>query len=248
MNALARLKKLSIAAALGGVTLLALAQSGPDRGPQNRPGSAGGGGLREQRMDAGPDAAVFEGLSRDQRQSLREAFQKAQEKSRELGIKMREARQRMQDAIWSERLNESAIRERAKDVAKIEAELAIVRARVFASIRPKLSPDQIDRLRHLRGQMGDRLRERMRDRIQDRGGPGMGMRDRIQDRRGGDFGEGRPQQDRMQDRRRDGNEDLREPRDEVQGQRRDNGNDRTLPRRSPRAPRDQEPREDGDQR
>lgn len=199
--------------------------------------------MAQRRIEGSPEGRIFEGLSPDQRQSLREAFRKAQEKSRDLGSKMREARARLQDAIWAERMDESAIRDRAREVARIEAELAVVRARAFASIRPKLSPDQVERLRNLRGQVGDRLRDQLRQRFEDRERPDAGMRPMqgmrrdAQNRGDQASGDRPPMRQRLQDRRRGGSEDVPAPRDDIREERRpDGGGDRPRLRDAQRPP------------
>lgn len=123
--------------------------------------------IRRERMRPEPD-----GLEPEQRRALREAMQQVREKSRNLAEKLRASRAKLQDAIWSQNLRENVIREHMREVTKLETELALIRARALASIRPKLTQDQFERLRAARAELGDRVRERVRERIVDRARPG----------------------------------------------------------------------------
>ena len=60
---------------------------------------------------------------------------------------MRAARQELQEAIHAEKIDEQVIRDKAADVGKIEGNLAVIRAKAFAKIRPSLTPEQLARMK-----------------------------------------------------------------------------------------------------
>ena len=158
------------AVALATASATAFAQQEPDRprprrdaAPLDPPRVEREVEIRRERMRPGPD-----GLEPEQRRALREAMQQVREKSRNLAEKLRASRAKLQDAIWSQNLRENVIREHMREVTKLETELALIRARALASIRPKLTQDQLERLRSARAELGDRVRERVRERMVDR--------------------------------------------------------------------------------
>jgi len=67
---------------------------------------------------------------------------------RELEEKLRNARREAMRASVAREFNEQAIRERAMDVAKMEAEMAVIRARALSRVRPPLTATRSRRLQN----------------------------------------------------------------------------------------------------
>jgi Spy/CpxP family protein refolding chaperone len=86
-------------------------------------------------------------LTEEQRASLREAMEGQREKMRELEEKTRTARQGLLTAGLTEKFDEEAVRQKALNAAKFEAEITVLRARAFSKMRPPLSPEQIEKLK-----------------------------------------------------------------------------------------------------
>lgn len=64
--------------------------------------------------------------------------------------KMRTARRELQEAIHAEKVDEQVIHEKAAEIGKLEGDLAVIRAKAFAKIRPSLSPEQLARMKNMR--------------------------------------------------------------------------------------------------
>lgn len=102
------------------------------------PGMAAEGGL----------GRVLMVLTPEQRQSLREVSEGDRQKVRELQEQLREARKAAAEAGIASEFNESALREKLEAAAKLDTELAILRARALSKIEPPLSSEQIERIKN----------------------------------------------------------------------------------------------------
>jgi Spy/CpxP family protein refolding chaperone len=131
---------------------------------QAQPGGGGRGGF---------------GLDEQQRNTLREEMQKQQDAVQQLNEKLQAAQRELMKEVLAEKQDEKKIREKADAVAKIQADIMVLRAKAFASINPTLKPEQKEQMIENRfsfmmlqgGMMG---------------GPGAGMRP------GGPGGQGGP--------------------------------------------------------
>jgi uncharacterized membrane protein len=85
-------------------------------------------------------------LTEDQRISFREAMESQRDKLRDLDEKLRVARRESLQASVAPKYDEKDVRKKATTVAKLEAEMAVVRARALSRVKPSLSADQIERL------------------------------------------------------------------------------------------------------
>lgn len=142
------------AAAMGGAWA-APAQPADSARPQQRPPLREDSGRFERGQPPGgiPGRPAF-GIERwfgvltdEQRASLRREFESQREPMRELEEQMRAARRELLEAGIAEKLDEKRIRKKARAVAKIEGELAVLRAKALANIQPPLSADQREKLR-----------------------------------------------------------------------------------------------------
>ena len=106
-------------------------------------GGAAGGGGGQGRRGGGPMA----NLSDEQREALRTLSTD----TRELNTKLSEARKELNGAVYAETVNEATIREKSAAVAKIEADVAVARAKGFAKIRDKFTAEQIDGFKNMPG-------------------------------------------------------------------------------------------------
>ena len=87
-------------------------------------------------------------LTEEQRTSLREAAAAQGEQSREQELKLRAARKEMLNLSLTETFDEAAVRAKALEVGKLEAELTVLRAKALSQMRPPLSPEQIEQLKN----------------------------------------------------------------------------------------------------
>jgi uncharacterized membrane protein len=94
-------------------------------------------------------APIFERVLNDnQRASFREAMEAQRDKLRELDEKLRAARKEALEASVAEKFKEKSVRQKAMVVAKLEAEMSVLRARALSQVKPPLSVDQIERLKN----------------------------------------------------------------------------------------------------
>ncbi|MEY2427644.1 MAG: Heavy-metal resistance [Verrucomicrobiota bacterium] len=88
-------------------------------------------------------------LTEEQRNSLRAAMEDQREKVRELEEKTRDARKELFEAGLTEKFDEAAVRQKATGVAKVDAEIIVLRMKAFSQMRPSLSAEQIQKLKDL---------------------------------------------------------------------------------------------------
>jgi Spy/CpxP family protein refolding chaperone len=133
-----------------GLQLCALAQAQPGLEPpepnqtrrEGRRFQAGPGGLRAEQ-----GAFVLEQvLTADQRDSLRQAMESQREKIRALQEKIRTARQAMLKAALADEFKEKAVKTKALEVAKLEAEVSVIRMKIFSEVQPALSAEQLEKI------------------------------------------------------------------------------------------------------
>lgn len=118
------LKFVATLALAGGVSMLACAL-------QAQPGGGGRGGF---------------GLDEQQRNTLREEMAKQQNEVQQLNEKLQAAQRELMKEVLAEKQDEKKIREKADAVAKIQADLMVLRAKAFAAINPTLKPEQRDQM------------------------------------------------------------------------------------------------------
>ena len=122
-----------------------------NRPPGNRPFPRGERpeGFQPGFMGGGQFMPMFQRvLTEEQRGSLRSAMEEQREKSRELEEKMREARRELLKASLLDSFDEATVRAKALEVAKLDAELTVLRAKAFSQMKPALSKAQVEELRN----------------------------------------------------------------------------------------------------
>jgi Spy/CpxP family protein refolding chaperone len=86
---------------------------------------------------------------------------------RALGERAMKAHAALEAAITGETFDEATVRTRAADVAGVDAEVAVYRARVYNEVYQILTPDQQKELKTLQANMQNRMQNR-----EQRRGPG----------------------------------------------------------------------------
>lgn len=189
-------KRLLLSLATGlffAVTIPAPAQPKPDQ-PDGPPG-AGRRMLRPQQgnQPGGPGQGLpmmEQLLTEDQRDSMRQAMEAQREKLRGLQEKIRAARKALMTAALEDDFKEDAVRAKALEVAKLEADVSVLRLKALAEVQPALSKEQLEKMLNPPPPQGKRPGE-----------DGVGPNNRRQDRPpgGDDAGEGRPPRPRQRD-------------------------------------------------
>lgn len=106
---------------------------------EGRPVEGQRGGFNPQEM--------FQNLNESQRSTLRGFFEINQDITRETTDKMMRLRREIAESALADKPNEALIREKAMEVAKLEADATIARARAFARVRDQLPKETNERLR-----------------------------------------------------------------------------------------------------
>lgn len=142
-------------------TLLFAADSSAQPNPERpyREGAPAGEGRRLQRppqdmQPGGPGGfrgsqglpVMEQVLTEDQRDSMRQAMEAQRETMRGLQEKIRDARKALMTAALAEDYNEAKVKARALEVAKLEAEIAVIRLKALAEVQPALSKEQLDKI------------------------------------------------------------------------------------------------------
>lgn len=120
------------------------------RGPRFQPGQFPGGGMWQ-----GRGGGMFESiLNEEQRRKFGEEMFAQRERGRELNEKFMTLRQELDAALFGEKLDEELIRAKSRELADVELERSLIRARAFARIRPLLSDDQLNQIKEMRADLG----------------------------------------------------------------------------------------------
>jgi Spy/CpxP family protein refolding chaperone len=85
-------------------------------------------------------------LTEEQRESLHAAMESQRDQMRSLEGKIRAAHQALMKASLAEKFDEDAVRAKALEVGKLDAELAVLRAKAMSKLQPPLSEEQIERI------------------------------------------------------------------------------------------------------
>jgi hypothetical protein len=88
-------------------------------------------------------------LTDDQRAELRKATEESREKVQSFDLKIREARQAVNESLFADPYDDAVTRQKAAAVGQLETERLLFRAKVFEKVRPTLTAAQRDRLKRL---------------------------------------------------------------------------------------------------
>lgn len=86
-------------------------------------------------------------LTEEQRASFQSIMSTNRAKFMELYSKYQAARGEISETIISEKLDENLIREKVMNAAKIEADMAVLRAKAYSDIQPPLTSEQVEKLK-----------------------------------------------------------------------------------------------------
>lgn len=132
-----KIKKLFPTLAVTG-TLIAFAMSAWAQPGGAQPGQPGGGfGGR----GGGGGGGGF-GLDDQQRQLLREAYQRDAEQYQKLDDQLRAAQKELMKVVLAEQYEEKAAKEKADVVSKIQTDMLMIRSKAFSTVAPTLKPEQ----------------------------------------------------------------------------------------------------------
>jgi Spy/CpxP family protein refolding chaperone len=128
----------------------ALAQPAPGAQHEYRPAPQRGTAFSDRIM--GPaqrdDFGAYRVLTEEQRLSFREALEAQRDQARALDEKLRAARKEVVAAGLAEKFDEDAVRKKAQEVGKLEAELSVLRAKALSKVKPPLSAEQIEQIKN----------------------------------------------------------------------------------------------------
>ena len=171
----------ALVAVAGTALVHAQAQSTP--APLERqagPGGPGGpwGHGFGRRGPGGPmgDFGVLRGLdlTEDQRAQVRQIMQGHRDEFRAVEQRLQAAHRAQQEAVEATPFDENAVRARAADVAAIQADAVVLRAKVHSDVFAVLTPEQQAKAAELKAQREQRMQERrqqMQQRRQQRATP-----------------------------------------------------------------------------
>ena len=162
MTVIQKTKMAAITAAVGmvmGLGTAALAQPHGDAGGEHRDMRGGFHGLRQL------------GLSDEQRQEVRRIMELHKAERQAIGERLREARRAQSEAVMAVPVDESAVRARSAELAKVETDAAVLRARMHAEVYTVLTPEQQEKAKALRAERearGAQHRQRWKSERQDK--------------------------------------------------------------------------------
>lgn len=150
----------------------------------------GSGGFMRPRGPGGPGGpgGIIQGLraldlSEAQREQVKAAMQRHKAEFEAQFEKSSTAHKALRDSITAETFDEAGIRQKSADVAAVEADGAVLQARVHGEVWALLTPEQQQKASALRAHMEQR-RGPMRERFEQRRGQGQARRQRRQPVRG----------------------------------------------------------------
>jgi Spy/CpxP family protein refolding chaperone len=161
------------------VALLAGAGAATLAAREQGPGGPGRGGLMGRRGPGGPGGfggpvalPLRElGLTETQREQVRTAVDAHKGEFDALRTRMQTARTALNAAVTGDGFDEAAVRQKSVDVAAVEADAAVLRAKVHSEVWALLTAAQQQKARELKTQRAERraqLRERFEQRRQER--------------------------------------------------------------------------------
>ncbi|HEX7085903.1 MAG TPA: Spy/CpxP family protein refolding chaperone [Vicinamibacterales bacterium] len=146
--------------------------AGERRGPQRMRGMRGQRGMRgaHRRGVAGIPLRQLD-LSDAQRQQVRSIIEARRADFRSVGERLRAAARAQHEAVTRVPVDENEVRARANELAAVQADMAVLRARVHEQVYQVLTPEQQTKLQSLRAEREKRRAERaerMKQRLEQR--------------------------------------------------------------------------------
>jgi Spy/CpxP family protein refolding chaperone len=93
-------------------------------------------------------------LDQEQRMKFSEEMRNNRERVMELNEKSAQLRRELNEALFGDKLDEGLVRKKTTELSELEAERSLIRARAFATVRPSLTEQQLERLKTLSSEMG----------------------------------------------------------------------------------------------
>jgi Spy/CpxP family protein refolding chaperone len=144
---------------------------GGRRGGPGGPGRFGGPGGRGGPMEIlGPMIGARLNLSDAQKDQVKAVMDSHRDEMKALGDRAMEAQRALETAITADTLDEGLIRARANDRAAVEADLAVMRARIHGEVWNILTTEQKTQAKEMQANVQNRLEQR-RERREDRRPP-----------------------------------------------------------------------------
>ena len=143
-----------------GPGMMAQGMMGPG-GPGMRGGPGGRGGMFGLPMRE-------LGLTDAQREQVRAIMESHRDEQRAIGERMQAARKSLHETIAADVFDEGVIRAKAGEIGAVEADAAVLQAKIRGEVFALLTPEQVKKAKELRSEMENRMK--------DGRGRGRGMR------------------------------------------------------------------------
>ena len=156
----------AVALGLSAVAAVSAQRPGDGQPPFGGRGGRGGPGGPGGRMggSGGPGGIGIPldrlNLTDAQRDQVKSVVDSHQAEVRPLGEKAMTARRALEQAVTADTIDEGAIRAKAADVASVESDMAVARARVYADVLQILTSDQRAKLKELQAEIEKRAATR----------------------------------------------------------------------------------------
>ena len=98
-------------------------------------------------------------LTDAQREQIRTATQPFQDDMKAVGERLATARKALEDAVTADQFNENAIRARARELAEVEGDAAVLRGNAHQAAWSVLTTDQQQKAKELKLQMQQRMKD-----------------------------------------------------------------------------------------
>ena len=134
----------------------AAAGQGRFGGPGGRFGRGGPGGP----MGLAPMMLGRLNLTSDQQDRVKQIMDSHKQDQQAIGKRAMAARDALESAVTSASFDETVIRQRAADLAAVDADQAVMRARIYAQVLQILTPDQQAKLKTMQTEMQQRRAQR----------------------------------------------------------------------------------------
>ena len=105
-------------------------------------------------------------LTDAQREQVKAIMESHRDEQKAIGDRMQAARKALHEAIAADTFDETAVRAKAAEIGAVEADAAVLQARIKSEIFAILTPEQVKKAKDLRSQMENRMKD----------GRGRGMR------------------------------------------------------------------------
>ena len=105
----------------------------------------------------GPWMSEALGLTDAQKDQVKSVLQSHRDEERALAERVRAAHKDLQAAIQADAVDEAAIRDKATAVGAVEADGAVLRARIRAEVFQILTPDQQAKVKDVEAKMSERM-------------------------------------------------------------------------------------------